>query len=48
MVENTQHSFEGYIYLFIFYILLINNVIFMGQILIFWLKWIQNTIVPIS
>ena len=35
MVENTQNSFEGYIGLFIFYIIPLNYITFMGQILIF-------------
>ena len=35
MRENTQNSFEGYIDLFTFYIILINYAIFMDQILIF-------------
>ena len=45
MVENTQNSFEKYIGFFIFYILSLNYVTFMGQILIFESSWIQNTIV---
>ena len=36
MVENTQNSFERYIDLFTFYIILINYAIFTNQILIFW------------
>ena len=44
MMEN---SFEGYIGLFIFYIISINYVTFMDQILIFWLNWVQKIIVPI-
>ena len=43
MVEN---NFEEYIGLFIFYILPINYVIFIGQILNFWDK-VQKKIVPI-
>ena len=35
MVKNTENSFEGYIGIFTFYIILINYVIFMSQILIF-------------
>ena len=46
MVENTQNSFEGYIGLFTFYIILINYAIFMGQILIILSNWVQNAIVP--
>ena len=46
MVENIQNSFEGYIGLFIFYILPLNYVTFMGQILIFGPSWVQNTIFP--
>ena len=38
MVENTQNSFEWYIGLFTFYIILINYAIFMGQILIFFVQ----------
>ena len=45
MVENTQNSFEGYIGLFTFYIILINYATFMDQILIFGPSWTQNTIV---
>ena len=43
MVEN---SFEGYIGLFIFYILPINYATFISQILIFGFNWVQKTIVP--
>ena len=39
MIENTQNSFEGYISLFIFYIIPINYTIFMDQILIFGSNW---------
>ena len=46
MVENIQNSFEVYIGIFTFYILLLNYATFMGQILIFGLRWVQNTIVP--
>ena len=46
MVENIQNSFEGYIGLFTFYIILINYTIFMDKILIFEVNWVQNTIVP--
>ena len=35
MIKNTQNSFEGYIGLFIFYIISINYATFIGQILIF-------------
>ena len=35
MVENTQNSFEWYISFFIFYIIPINYIIFMDEILIF-------------
>ena len=42
MVEN---SFEGYIRLFIFYIILINYATYMDQTLIFGSNWLQNTIV---
>ena len=44
MVEN---SFEGYIALFIFYILLINYATYMDQNLIFGPNWVKNTIVPL-
>ena len=40
MVENI---FEWYIGLFIFYILFMNYVIFIDQILIFELNWVQKT-----
>ena len=43
MIEN---SFEGYIDLFIFYIILINYTIFMSQILIFGSNRVQKIIVP--
>ena len=43
MIEN---SFEGYIGLFIFYIILINYTIFMSQILIFGSNRVQKIIVP--
>ena len=46
MVENIQNNFEGYIGLFIFYIIPINYAIFMGQILIFEPNWDQNIIIP--
>ena len=46
MVDNTQNGFEGYIGLFIFYILSINYITLIGQILIFGLSWIQNIIIP--
>ena len=35
MIENIQNSFEGYMGLFTFYILPLNYVTFMDQILIF-------------
>ena len=44
MVEN---SFEGYIALFIFYILLINYATYMDKNLIFGPNWVKNTIVPL-
>ena len=37
MIENTQNSFEMNIGFFIFYIIFINYIIFMCQILSFWL-----------
>ena len=43
MVEN---SFERYIDFFIFYIIFINYITFMDQILIFELNWVQKTIIP--
>ena len=48
MVENTQNSFEGYIGLFTFYIILINYATFIDQILIFKLSRIQNTLSQIE
>ena len=45
MIENTQNSFEGYIDLFIFYIIHINYATFMDQILIFGPNRVQNIIV---
>ena len=46
MVKNTQNNFKGFIDLFTFYIIFINYAIFMGQILIFDLNWVQNIIFP--
>ena len=45
MIEN---SFKGHIGIFIFYIIIINYTIFIDQILIFGLSWIQKTIVLID
>ena len=45
MIEN---SFKGHIGIFIFYILPINYAIFIDQILIFGLSWIQKIIIPID
>ena len=42
--ENTQNSFERYIGLFTFYIIPINYITFICQILIFGHSWVQNTI----
>ena len=46
MIENTQNSYEGYMRLFTFYIMPLNYATFMGQILIFEPKWVQNVIIP--
>ena len=46
MVENVQNSFEGYMGLFTFYIIPLNYATFMGQILIFEPKRVQNVIIP--
>ena len=46
MVENIQNSFEGYMGLFTFYIIPLNYATFMGQILIFEPKQVQNIIIP--
>ena len=41
----AENSFEGYIGLFIFYIIFINYATFMSQILIFGPNWVQKTII---
>ena len=45
-VKMVENNFKGYFGLFIFYIIIINYVIYIDQILIFRHNWVQNTIVP--